>query len=95
MKILWTDSAIADLRAARRYIAHDNARAATRVVEKIMATTQSLLAKHPYSGRAGRVDGTREFVIPGTPYIIAYHVVGAAVEVLRVIHSSQEWPESL
>jgi toxin ParE1/3/4 len=94
MKILWTDSAIADVRASRRYIARDNARAAKRVAGKIMSTAQTLLAEHPYIGRAGRVDGTRELVISGTPYVIAYHVVGGAVEVLRVIHSSQEWPES-
>ncbi len=94
MKIFWTDSAIVDVRSLRRYIARDNARAAARVAAKIVSTTQALLAEHPHMGRPGRVDGTRELIISGTPYIIAYHVAGAAVEVLRVIYSSQEWPES-
>jgi toxin ParE1/3/4 len=94
VKVLWTDSAIADVRAARQYIARDNAHAAKRVAGKIMSTAQALLAEHPYIGRAGRVDGTRELIVSSTPYIIAYHVVGAAVEVLRVVHSSKEWPES-
>jgi toxin ParE1/3/4 len=95
MKILWTDSAIADVRAATRHIARDNVLAAKRIAGKIVSTAQTLLPEHPYIGRTGRVDGTRELIISGTPYIVAYHVVGAAVEVLRVIHSSQEWPESL
>jgi toxin ParE1/3/4 len=94
MRILWTDSAIADIRAARKYIAREDARAAARVVGRIVSLTQSVLAEHPHAGRAGRLDGTRELVVSGTPYIIAYHVADGALEVLRVIHSSQEWPES-
>ncbi len=43
-------------------------------------------------GRAGRVPGTRELVISGTPYIVPYRVRGGAVEVLRVFHAARRWP---
>ena len=46
-------------------------------------------------GRAGRVRGTRELAIDGTPYIVAYRIKGNVVEVLRVIHGAQRWPRRL
>ena len=45
-------------------------------------------------GRPGRVPGTRELVIPGTPYIVPYRVQGEAIQILRVYHSARRWPES-
>jgi toxin ParE1/3/4 len=44
-------------------------------------------------GRPGRVKGTRELVIVGTPYIVAYRIKGDAVQVLRVLHGAQKWPQ--
>ncbi len=50
------------------------------------------LSRFPYSGRPGRVNGTRELVIYGTPYIIAYRVEATAVVIARLLHSSQRSP---
>lgn len=44
-------------------------------------------------GRPGRVGGTREWVIQGTPYIMAYRVREDRLEVLRVLHTAMEWPD--
>jgi len=52
-----------------------------------------MLADHPGIGRPGRVDGTRELVIPGLPYVIAYLHRGDTVTVLRVLHGAMRWPE--
>jgi plasmid stabilization system protein ParE len=46
-------------------------------------------------GRAGRVTGTRELVVAGTPYIVPYRVRVEAVEILRVFHAARKWPEKL
>ncbi len=48
----------------------------------------------PAIGRAGRVPGTRELIITGTPCLIPYRVKGKAVEILRVFHGSRRWPAS-
>jgi addiction module RelE/StbE family toxin len=51
------------------------------------------LVDHPQSGRPGRVEGTRELVVPGTPYVIVYRVeADQIIVVLRVLHGAQRWP---
>lgn len=53
-----------------------------------------LLRAHPELGRVGRVNGTRELVLAGTPFIVVYRVNPNAqrVDVWRVLHGSQQWP---
>jgi plasmid stabilization system protein ParE len=41
------------------------------------------------------VVGTRELVIGELPYVIPYRVLGQDLEILRVLHTSRRWPESL
>jgi plasmid stabilization system protein ParE len=53
----------------------------------------SRLARFPASGRPGRVAGTRELVIAGTPYIVPYRVTGDAVQIITILHGAQRWPE--
>lgn len=91
--IRWLKRALANLDAEAAFIARDNP-AAARVVEAI-ATTVELLAKHPALGRPGRVEGTRELVVPDTPYLVPYRVRGQAVEILRVFHGARKWPKKL
>lgn len=84
----WTKPAVRDLAAARDHIAHDNAPAADRQVERVLAAIQRLL-QFSEIGRSGCRAGTRELVINGTPYIAAYRVAIDAIEVLRVTHGRQ------
>ena len=51
-----------------------------------------LLARYTALGRPGRVEGTRELVVAGTPYVIPYGVRENRVEVLRVFHAARKWP---
>ena len=49
------------------------------------------------TGRAGRVTGTYEKVLPGLPYILAYELIsrpegGETVAILHLIHSARDWP---
>jgi toxin ParE1/3/4 len=40
----------------------------------------------------GRIEGTRELVFPGLPYIVITRVKGLAVEIARIYHAAQDWP---
>jgi len=84
--------ALDDLDHAVDFIAADNPGAAKRVAGRIWQAAQTL-ARHPSMGRTGRVAGTREWVIQGTPYIMAYQVRDDALEILRVLHAAMEWPD--
>ncbi len=78
----------------RERIAEDNPEAAMRVVLRIRAVVQRL-ATTPALGRPGRVAGTRELVVPGTPYIVPYRITGDIVQIITVLHSAQRWPDQL
>jgi toxin ParE1/3/4 len=80
--------------AIAEYIAQDNQTAAYAVHEAILRQV-GRLAEHPRTGRPGRVEGTRELVVSGTPYIVAYRVAGQDVTILRVLHGAQQWPKQL
>jgi len=94
MKLRWTRIALQDLRYLHEYIAEDNPLAASRMVARIQDATQRL-KKHPQMGRPGRVQGTRELVIAGTPYIVVYLIQGDEIQIVAVIHSAMKWPDSL
>jgi addiction module RelE/StbE family toxin len=73
------------------YIEADNPRAAAAIDDRIRTRVMGL-AQFPQMGRPGRIEGTRELVISGTPYIAAYQIDGETVRILRVLHGAQQWP---
>jgi len=91
MEVRWLDDALADVTGIYRYVAADDPRAAARVVERIQAAVR-LLDEMRRRGRPGRSPGTRELVVPRTPYIVPYRVVGDQIEILRVFHGARRWP---
>lgn len=93
MKVVWLPRALHDVRGIEQYIELDNPAAARRVEQRIKGVVR-LLGEHPHMGRPGRVDGTREFVVSGTPYIIAYTVHADRLVILAVIHSARKWPDA-
>ena len=94
MKVRWTRLALADLDSVYEYIAPDDPSAALRLMERIERAV-SVLSRHLEAGRAGRIGGTRELVVSGTPFIVPYRFRRDAIQVLAVIHASRKWPTSL
>lgn len=92
MRVRWLRRALRNLDEEAEYIARDDPAAAARVVERIV-TSVDRLAAHPAAGRPGRVPGTRELIVSGTPYLVPYRVRGETVEILRVFHGARRWPE--
>ena len=93
MRPVWTALALADLASIRAYIAEQDRGAAKRVVLRILYCVDTLLPQSPEMGRPGRVSGTRELVVTGTPFIVPYRVRGETIQVLRVYHGAQRWPD--
>jgi toxin ParE1/3/4 len=50
------------------------------------------LAVYPEIGRPGRIAGTRELRITGTPLLLVYRLEPEAIVVLRLLHGAQRWP---
>jgi plasmid stabilization system protein ParE len=83
-------NALRQLAAIRRHVALDKPGAATKLTYRIKTSADSL-ANFPLSGRVGRVPGTREWVIPGTPYIVSYTVTESELRILAVHHGETNW----
>jgi len=94
VRVKWLRAALVDLSEQFEYIAQDNPAGAFKAVLKIRRTVD-LLAAHAGIGRPGRVPGTRELIISGTPYIVPYRVRAHEIEVLRVFHAARRWPTQL
>jgi toxin ParE1/3/4 len=94
MQVVWTAAALRDVAAIRAYIAADNPTAAARQTRRILARIDDLNL-FPLTGRTGRIDGTRELVVSRPPYLVAYRLRDTDVEILRILHGRQRWPDRL
>jgi plasmid stabilization system protein ParE len=65
----------------RAHIAEHDPAAAKHVALHILYCVEYLLSENPKLGAPGRVPGTRELVIPKTPYIVPYRVRGSRIEI--------------
>lgn len=94
MQVRWLRKALENLNNEAEYIAKDDPVAAQEVVQRIVDAV-NLLPDNPSMGHAGRVNGTRELVVPNTRYIVPYRVKPRLeqIEILRVFHTSRKPPK--
>jgi toxin ParE1/3/4 len=92
MRIVWSQTAIANLIEIRQFIEQDKPGAARLLAGRILRSVERL-AKYPYLGRPGRDPEIRELIIAGTPYIVCYRVDRSRLAILAVLHASQQAPE--
>ncbi len=90
MTIVWSRRAIRHLGNVRDYIAQDSPGSAADIAARIVEAVERL-ALYPNLGRPGRIAGTRELVVPGTPYLIPYRIVGSRIELIAVFRGRQCW----
>lgn len=94
LKLAWTPTALADLASAREYLAAERPSAPDSAAERLERALKAL-TDHPEIGRPGRLEGTKELIVVGTPFIIPYRVRGNKIEILAFLHGARRWPESL
>lgn len=91
-RVIWTDSAIADLEEIMDYIARDSPRYALSVGERIYEAA----GKIELGARAGwmvpefGMDQFREVLMK--PYRIVYEIRGQGCYIVAVIHGSRDLP---
>jgi addiction module RelE/StbE family toxin len=88
--VRWTDEATTDLVDIIDYIEQRNEIAAHRLHAAIVQSAENLPLM-PYLFRPGRVSGTREHVVHPN-YIVVYQVGAEVIDILRVLHSRQQYP---
>jgi toxin ParE1/3/4 len=88
--VRWLRRALRDLDDVYSYVAADSTAAAGRLIDQIQTGTE-LLSRYPELGRAGRVSGTRELVIAGTPFIVVYRTQHSQAMILAIMHGVRRW----
>ena len=92
MKLRWTEGAIEDLESAHRHLQGENPKAAWELIATIMSAVERL-EQFPHMGRIGRVEGSRELPVTGTPFVVAYRLRGESIQILAVLHAARKWPK--
>ena len=96
MRVAWRNRAERDLDDLYDYLIDHDLDAARRIRDAIRRSVD-VLRDHPALGRPGRAGATRELIIAGTHYIVAYTIDRQidAVVILRVLHGARRWPDEL
>lgn len=88
--IRWQTAARDDLRRLVSHIAQSNPDAAEAMRQRIETAIQPM-SRHPFLGRVGRIQGTRELVVHPN-YIVIYRVQDQAIEITTILHARRRYP---
>ncbi|MEH1769150.1 type II toxin-antitoxin system RelE/ParE family toxin [Nostoc sp.] len=90
MNVYWTATAVENLSAIYTYIAQTSPQYAARIVDRITRRSEQI-ASFPLSGRIVSEFETEEIreIIEGS-YRIIYYIKPEQIDVLAVIHGSQQ-----
>jgi len=92
MHVRFTADAEADLNHISAYLTPRSPKGLERILSAIF-TTSAQLEDFPFIGRDGLIEGTRELIVPRTPFILVYRISDAYyVDILRIYHGRQTWP---
>ncbi len=90
MRVRFRKRAQLDIESIHEFIQARNPRAASEIAARIRDAA-SRLQEWPFIGHSCRAQGTYEWVVVGSPYIIVYEIHEAADEVaiIAVFHGAQ------
>jgi toxin ParE1/3/4 len=90
MSVVFRDEAISDLDEIARYIGKNNPAAADRVIARIHRVIHRTIDRFPHGGRLNPTNNTREFAVPGLPYLIIYLPVADVLDIIAIFHTSRD-----
>ncbi|MDC9583214.1 type II toxin-antitoxin system RelE/ParE family toxin [Xenorhabdus sp. PR6a] len=90
MRLEWKPMALEDREKIMNYIARDNPQAAIKLDDAFEAAAERA-KDNPDRYKSGRLKNTQEIVVH-PHYILVYKAYGETVTILRVLHTSQQWP---
>ena len=85
MRVRWARPALRDYTAVSEYLTARDPAAAARIRDRVVTQTEALI-QFPRRGRPGRVEGTRELIITGTPYLVAYRIHADEMVIVGFLH---------
>jgi plasmid stabilization system protein ParE len=88
-RVVWRKQALTDLQAIHAWLGKFENADPDRAVRRIRAAAEGL-ARLGDIGRPSRVPGLRELSVRNAPYVIAYRVEDAAIDILAVYHTAQD-----
>jgi plasmid stabilization system protein ParE len=94
LKLRFTIAAQRDLNDIFEYLEPRNPLAANSVINAIEHSID-LLTEYPMSARKTDMEDVRVKPLTIYPFLIFYHAGNTELTVLRVWHSSREWPDEL
>lgn len=95
MILIWTEAALADLRAIEEYIARDSLYYGRNMVERIFARVEQI---DPISAARSRGAGIQDESLRElleSPYRLVYRAYPERVEMLAVVHAARQMPTEL
>jgi len=86
VKVRWSRRALSDVAGIYAYIAADNAEAAARMADRLLAAGEGL-ERFPQMGRPARLAGRRELVVDR--HVLIYSISRGEVHILAVEQGAQ------
>ena len=93
IEIRWTNRALRQLSDAYDYLQERSEQGRLAVKHRVVIALTAL-ESYPEIGREGRVIGTYELFVTGTPFILVYRLKRNRIEVIAFLHSSRKWPSA-
>jgi toxin ParE1/3/4 len=81
MKVIWSAASVRRLLEGIKFRQGESTGAAIALRRRILETVRQI-GQMPYFGHAGRIEGTREVVVPRSSCSVVYQISGQTIEVL-------------
>ena len=90
MKIKCSKNAKNDLHTIFEYFLSDNPEMGLLIIKSLRGNDM-ILSQHPYIGRTGIINNTREFIVSKYHYTLVYRVNIDSITILKVKHHKQDY----